>query len=123
MKHVDIQEQRAKALTEAALKAAKHLGLGTTEVARILGVAEGAVLAMRKGQRTLDGITAEAERGEALVKITLRLQALLGPEETKHRAWIRHANPSFDGKPLDIMLQRDGCQRVLEHLKRVDHLA
>lgn len=123
MKHVDIQEQRAKALTEAALKAAKRLGLDTAEVARILGVPEGAIMAMRKGQRTLDGITAEAERGDALVKISLRLQALLGPEETKHRAWIRHANPAFEGKPLEVMLQRDGGMRVLEHLKRVDHLA
>lgn len=122
MKHVDIQEQRAKALTEATLKAAKHLALGTTELARIIGIPEGAVVAMRKGERILDGLAPEAERGDSLVRITARLLALLGPEETKHRAWIRHANPAFDGKPLEVMLQRDGCSKVLEYLKRVDQL-
>ena len=62
----DLEDKRARALTDAALSAAKRLGLGSTDLASILGVAEGAVAAMRKGERAVDGVNGEAERADAL---------------------------------------------------------
>ena len=118
----DLEDKRARALTDAALSAAKRLGLGSTDLASILGVAEGAVAAMRKGERAVDGVNGEAERADALVKIVARLSTLLGAEETKWRSWIRGVNATFDAKPIDLMKQRDGAARVRDYLANASSL-
>lgn len=115
---VDVEERRAAALTSAALECAQKLGLSPADTATLLGVPQGAFTAMKKGERTVDGFSGEAERADALVRVTKRLRALLGDAETNWRSWIRRENDDLDSKPLDVMKQRDGVQKVAALLER-----
>ena len=118
MKHVDAEEQKAIALTKAAIESMRLLGLSPAESAAALGVPPGAFTALRKGERSVDGYTGEAEAADALVRTTKRLSALLGPEETKWRSWLRRPSAALGARPLDLILQRHGAVNVAEHLER-----
>ncbi len=115
---VDIEERRAAALTTAALECAQKLGLSPGDTAMLLGVPQGAFAAMKKGERSVDGVSGEAERADALVRATKRLRALLGDAETTWRSWIRRENDKLGAKPLDLMKQRDGILKVATFLER-----
>lgn len=114
---VDMEERRAQALTQAALDAAAKLGLPPQDTAAILGVPVGAFTAMKKGERSVDGYSGEAERADALVRMAKKLKALLGDEETHWRAWIRREHERLGTKPLEVMKQRDGVLKIASLLE------
>lgn len=113
----DVEEQRATALTKAALDGARHLGLSPRDTGAILGVPQGVFNAMKKGERAVDGYSGEAERADALVRIVKRLNALLGDSETHWRSWLRRENDELGAPPLEILLQRDGGLKVAKYLE------
>lgn len=114
---VDVEDRKALELTKSALEGAKRLGLSPIDTAAILGVQQGALQAMKKGQRAVDGTSGEAERADALVRVVKRLQAMLGDTETSWRSWIRRENAALGAKPLDLMLQRDGSMKLATYLE------
>ncbi len=116
----DTELGKAAELTQRALESAGKLGLSPADAALVLGVPSGVYQAMKKGTRTVDGYNGEAERADALVRITSRLSALLGAEETHWRSWIRRSLPQWGQAPLVRMLQRDGVQHVAAFLESVD---
>jgi len=116
------EETRALALTKAALEGLRRLGLSPVETAAALGVPAGALTAMRKGSRSVDGLNGEAEAADAIVRMVKRLTALLGAEETKWRSWLRRDIPSLRGTPLALMIQRQGVSKLVAYLFEVDTL-
>lgn len=112
------ENDRAAALTKAAMEAARQLGLSPAETAATLGVPQGALEAMRKGSRAVDGMNGEADRADALVRMTKRLHALLGEADTVCRSWLRRDNESLDGRPVELIQQRDGVLKVASYLER-----
>ena len=112
------EDQKARALTAAALVAAKSLGLAPAETARVIGVSEGAMKSFRDGSRVVDGANGEAEYADSLVKVVGRLKTLLGPEETKWRSWLRSPVPGLEGKPIEILMRRGGIVSLREFLER-----
>ena len=119
---VDIEDQRAAALTVAAIDCSQKLGLSPADTATLLGVPQGAFASMKKGERAVDGVSGEAERADALVRSTKRLRILLGDAETTWRSWIRRENDELGAKPLDIMKQRDGILKIATFLERKNAL-
>lgn len=119
---VEIEQQKAEALTKAMLEAAKRLGLSPQDTAAIIGVQGGALAAMKKGERVVDGVNGEAENADAVVRVVKRLQTLLGPDESKWRAWLRREVSGLGDKPLAILLQRQGVLKVAAFLERADEL-
>ena len=116
------EDQQAEALTKAALTSLRQLGLNPHETAAALGVAAGALAAMRKGERVVDGLNGEAESADAIVRIAKRLGVLLGSEETKWRSWLRRESPALDAKPIELITQRLGAVKVATYLERADQL-
>lgn len=114
---VEVETQKAAALTLSAIEAARRLGLSPGDTAAILGVAAGAFQSMKKGERSVDSSNGEAERADALVRIVKKLQKQLGDADTAWRAWIRREQSQLAAKPLDVMLQRDGVLRVAQALE------
>jgi hypothetical protein len=115
---VDVEDQKAAALTKAALDCMRRLGLSPTESAAVIGVQPGALAAMRKGERAVDGLNGEAECADALVRLVKRLQSALGDEETKWRSWLRRENAVLDAKPVDVLVQRHGAVKMVQVLDR-----
>lgn len=114
----DAMDQRAKALAQAALTAARQLGLSATETATVLGVPQSTLKALQQGTRLLDGTSGEAERADALVRLARRLKALLGDQETAWRSWLRHPCEALGDKPLTVLLQRYGAEKVARYVER-----
>jgi hypothetical protein len=114
--------EKAAALTKAALEAARRLGLTPAETANVLGVAQGAFAAMKKGDRAVDGLNGEAERADALVRVVKRLAAILGDNESAWRAWLRRESGPLGDKPLDVFAQRDGVVKVATYLASASQL-
>ena len=119
---VEREQQRALTLTSSALEAARRLGLSPADTAAVLGVQQGTLQGMKKGERVVDGTTGEAEAADALVKVLSLLKALLGDDESKWRAWLRRPFPQLNGRPLDVMTTRHGIVKVATALARVDAL-
>jgi hypothetical protein len=117
-----VQDKRARELTEAALTAARLLGLSPSEIASTLGVPQGALKEMQKFTRLVDGRSGEAERADALVRVARRLKALLGDQETLWRSWLRQPCADLDDKPLAVMTRKDGVLKVAQHLERAREL-
>lgn len=113
---VDVEMERAQALAEAAFQAAKFLALGTADLAHIIGIPEGAVRGLREGTRFLNGTNGEAEHADGLVRVVIRLKALLGNEETKGRSWVRTAHEQLGAKPIEIMQRKSGILTVRDFL-------
>ena len=118
----DVHEQRAKALAQAALNAARSLGLSPGDTATALGLPQNALKSLQQGTRLLDGTSGEAERADALVRIAKRLKALLGDQETQWRSWIRQPCDALGDKPLALMLQRNGAEKVVRFVERATSL-
>jgi hypothetical protein len=113
---VQAEDQKAALLTKAALDCARKLALGPHETAAAIGVPAGALTAMKKGERAVDGVNGEAECADALVRVVKRLNALLGADESRWRAWMRREVDALDGKPLDLVVQRHGVLKVAAYL-------
>jgi uncharacterized protein (DUF2384 family) len=122
MNPVEIENQKAAALTRAALECAQRLGFTPANTAYTLGVPQGVLGAMKKGERTVNGVNGEAERADALVRVVKRLQLLLGDSQTLWRSWLRRENQELEAKPIDVMMQRDGVIRVADYLEKVRSL-
>ena len=116
------EDQRAAALTKAALECARRLGLTPVEAATALGVPAGAFAAMKKGQRAVDGMNGEAECADAIVRIVKRLTVLLGEEETKWRSWLRAECGPLGARPCEMMTRRLGSLKVATYLERASSL-
>jgi uncharacterized protein (DUF2384 family) len=113
----DPMAERAKALTEAAIKAGRNLGLKPTETAAVLGVPAGLFTQMEKGGRTVELETGEGERAEALVKVFIKLSHAFGHVEAKYRAWLRTDNPGLGDRPIVVMQQKYGVLKVATFLE------
>ena len=118
----DIEQKKALALTKAGLDCANWLGLSPAEICAVLGIQQGALQAMKKGERSVDGRSGEAERADGLVRIVKRLRKLLGDAETNARSWLRRENAKLEDKPVAIMMQRDGVLKVATFLEQQGEL-
>jgi hypothetical protein len=118
----DVMAQRAKALAQAALAAARQLGLSPGDTATVMGIPQNSLKSLQQGSRLLDGTSGEAERADALVRIVRRLKALLGDQETLWRSWIRQPCETLGDKPLTILLQRQGPEKVARFVERTASL-
>lgn len=115
---VEVEMAKARALFVAAVQSAKELGLGSAELAHILGIPEGAMRNLGEGTRFLSGTSGEAEQADALVRIVVDLKALLGDEQAKLRSWIRTMHDRLGAKPIELMQRKGGVLTVRDFLER-----
>lgn len=102
-------------LTKATRRAASHLGLSQKELARILGVSE-ATVSRLGGGRLLDPDTKEGELALLLLRVYRSLDALVGGDETKARAWFGAENIHIGGVPRERVQTAEGLVHVAQYL-------
>jgi hypothetical protein len=102
-------------LAKATLSAAERLGLRNRQVALIIGTSEASVSRLQ-GSRGLDPHSKEGELALMLVRLYRSLDALVGGDDLKARAWIHAANDHLGGVPAERIRTVEGLVDVIQYL-------
>lgn len=105
----------AHVLTKASRRAAEELELTQRELASVIGVSPSTVSRFAKGG-TLDPESKEAELALQLLRAYRSLDALLGGDREKCRAWLRASNDHLGGVPAELLQTVTGLVHVAEYL-------
>lgn len=105
----------AVVLTKAVLAAARRLGLRNRELAGILGASEASVSRLSNG-RAIEPASKEGELALLFLRLFRSLDALVGGEEAKARAWLHADNTHVGGVPAERIKRVEGLVDVVQYL-------
>lgn len=105
----------AVVLTRALRSAATRLGLRNRDVAAMLGASEASVSRLRSG-RTVSPGTKEGELALLFLRLFRSLDALMGGDEARARAWLHAENAHVGGVPAERILRVEGLVDVVQYL-------
>lgn len=102
-------------VTKAVQRAAGALGLTQRELGLVLGISEAKV--SRLGRETeLDAQKKELELALLLLRLYRSLDALVGGDEEKSRAWLHARNHYFHETPANLIKKIEGLHHVVQYL-------
>ena len=102
-------------LAKATLAAAKRLSVTNRELARILGSSEASVSRLGR-ERVFRLGGREAEIAALFVRLFRSLDALVGGDETKARAWYESPNDHLGDAPAARVQSVEGLVDVVQYL-------
>lgn len=105
----------AAVVAKAALAAAERLGLTSRHLAMIIGVSEASVSRMQHG-RGVDPASKEGELALMFVRLFRSLDALVGGDDAKARAWLQAMNDHVNGVPAVRIQTVEGLVNVVQYL-------
>ena len=105
----------ALVLTKATLAAAERLGLRNRQLASIIGSSEASVSRLSSG-RTLDPASKEGELALMFLRLYRSLDALVGGDDARSRAWLHSGNDHVGGVPVERIRTVEGLVDVVQYL-------
>jgi len=109
----------AVVLSRALLRAATALGVNGQTMARVVGVSAASWSRLTAGQRMVDPEGKEGELALLFLRLYRSLDALVGGDAEKARAWLRAPNAHLSAVPLECIQSVTGLVRVDEYLDAV----
>jgi transcriptional regulator with XRE-family HTH domain len=101
------------------LRVAERLGMTQKELGRTVGLSAASVSRLATGRGPLDPTDKSGELALLLVRVFRSLDALVGGDEAKARAWFRAENQHVGGIPSDRVLSAEGLVHVAQYLDAV----
>ena len=105
----------ALVLTKALLNAGQRLGLKNRELALVIGASEASVSRLQR-ERVIDPGSKEGELSLLFLRLFRSLDALVGGDEAKARAWLHASNTHIGGVPAERIRQVEGLVDVVQYL-------
>jgi hypothetical protein len=105
----------AAVLTKALLNAAQLLGLKNRELAAVIGASEATVSRLAR-ERVIEPNSKEGELSLLFLRLFRSLDALVGGDEGKARAWLHASNTHVGGVPVERIRQVEGLVDVVQYL-------
>jgi hypothetical protein len=102
-------------LTRAAIRAAERLDISRKDLARILGISAASASRLSQG-RTVDPESKEGELAALFLRCFRSLDALLGGDQEKMRAWMRSPNRHLGGVPGELACTVTGLVQTADYL-------
>jgi hypothetical protein len=102
-------------LTRAVLSAAERLGLRNRQLATVLGSSEASVSRLQSS-RGLDPESKEGELALLFLRVYRSLDALVGGDDAKARAWLHAQNDHLRGVPAERIRTVEGLVDVVQYL-------
>ena len=102
-------------LAKAVLAAAAHLGLRNRQLAAVLGTSEASMSRLQSG-RGLDPDTKEGELALLFLRLFRSLDALVGGDDDKARAWLAAESDHVRGVPAERIRSVEGLVDVVQYL-------
>ena len=109
----------AAVLTRALLRASGALGLSGQVMSRVVGVSAASWSRLVSGERQVDPESKEGELALLFLRLYRSLDALVGGDSEKARAWLGARNLNLSGVPLECIQSVVGLVRVDEYLDAV----
>ena len=107
--------QPAAVVAKASLNAAERLGLTNRHLAAVIGLSEASVSRMQHG-RGVDPASKEGELALVFIRLFRSLDALVGGDDGKARAWLHAENEHLGGVPADRIRTVEGLVDVVQYL-------
>jgi hypothetical protein len=104
-----------RVLTKAVRSAAGRLGLRNRRLAEVLGTSEASVSRLSTG-RTIDPESKEGELALLFLRLFRSLDALVGGDEARARAWLGAQNMHLGGVPAERIRRVEGLVDVVQYL-------
>ena len=108
--------RRAEILGKAAVRAADHLGLPNTVLARVLGLSEATVSRLKHGRYVLPQDGKAFELAQLFVRLFRGLDAIMGGDDEASRSWLRSDNLALRGRPIDLIQSVQGLTGTLAYV-------
>lgn len=109
------QPDPSAVVAKAALAAAERLGLTSRHLAQVVGVSEATVSRLNSG-RGIDPASKEGELALMFVRLFRSLDALVGGDDAKARAWLHAMNTHLAGVPATRICTVEGLVDVVQYL-------
>ena len=103
-------------LAKAALRGAERLGLGRSGLGRIIGASEATLSRVARGHGTLEPSSKRGEIALLFVRLYRSLDALVGGDDDKARAWLAADNQHLGGVPAERITTVEGLVDVVQYL-------
>ena len=110
------QPDPAAVLAKATARASELLGLTGVALARTIGLSEPTVSRILRGEKTIAPTSKEGELALLLVRVYRSLDALVGTDDARRRAWMDTDNQALGGRPLQLVQRADGLVATLNYL-------
>ncbi|MEO8194844.1 MAG: MbcA/ParS/Xre antitoxin family protein [Gemmatimonadales bacterium] len=111
----DSSPQPAPVLARAALAAARRLELRNKHLAEVIGTSEAFVSRLKSG-RGLDPQRTEGQLALLFLRLYRSLDALVGGDDAKARAWLHAPNDHVSGIPAERIRTVEGLVDVVQYL-------
>jgi hypothetical protein len=102
-------------LTKAVRAAAERLGLRNRDLAGILGASEASISRL-SGDRTVRAGSREGELAALFIRLFRSLDALVGGDDAKARAWFHAENAHLGAVPAARVRSIEGLVDVVHYL-------
>lgn len=109
----------AEVLRKAALRAAARLGLSQRDLGEIVGLSAASVSRLAAGRLALDPRTKPGELALLFLRVFRGLDAVVGGDEAKARAWFEAKNAHLGGAPRDRARTVEGLVHVAQYLDAI----
>lgn len=94
--------ERSSVLTQAVAETARHLGLGPTDLAPIIGISQPSASKLMNGKFAIKEGTAAWQLSALLVRLYRGLFSIVGNSDELARAWLTSRNRAFNDRiPLE----------------------
>ncbi|MCM8611768.1 antitoxin Xre-like helix-turn-helix domain-containing protein [Accumulibacter sp.] len=113
--HTASSAEPAAVLSKAVTRAADHLHIQRSLLARVLGISAATVSRLYSGAYQLDQRRKEWELAILFVRAFRSLDSIVGEQEAACR-WLGSNNRGLNGRPLDLITQTEGLVRVVHYL-------
>ena len=107
--------QPAAVLTKAVTRAADHLDIQRSVLAKVLGVSAATVTRLYSGAYHLDQKRKEWELALLFVRTFRSLDSIVSEQGTA-RQWLASNNQGLNGRPVDLIRSTEGLVRVVHYL-------
>lgn len=104
-----------RVLTKAVRSAATRLGVRNRQLAQVLGTSEASISRLSAG-RTIDPASKEGELALLFLRLFRSLDALVGGDEAKARAWLVAENAHLGAVPAERIGRVEGLVDVVHYL-------
>jgi transcriptional regulator with XRE-family HTH domain len=103
-------------LARAVLRAAERLGMTQKDLGRTIGMSPASVSRLASGKAPLDPEDKTGELALLLLRMFRSLDALVGGDEKKARAWFGARNDHIGGIPAERVVSAEGLVHVAQYL-------